>query len=254
MRISSRLLIGRSTLMLAGLVASGLTAHAQVTVYTNDGSTTSGFTSPNLNIATRTSGTPAQTYLADPTTTFGFGNGTATLTLNNAALVGTVTASFDLYIIGSMDGNGPNGGGPDPWMFAENGSTIFNTTFANYTGGNTQSFVSLTNFTGNMVAPRTGSDAALAGQLGFGTGDFGDSTYHLSFTFANATPTLALNFISGLNEGPGNEGWGLDNISVTSVPTPAVTPEPGSVALLVGMGLSGAGFLARRRKQAHRGA
>ncbi len=38
----------------------------------------------------------------------------------------------------------------------------------------------------------------------------------------------------------------LDDISVTAV---AAVPEPGSLALLIGMGLSGAGFLVRRRKQ-----
>ena len=37
---------------------------------------------------------------------------------------------------------------------------------------------------------------------------------------------------------------------VLSYVTPAAVPEPGSVALLAGMGLSGAGFLARRRKNA----
>lgn len=224
-----------------------LPAHAQVTVYSNNfnNNSTTGFSSTNLTIGTRTDG--SQTYLAMPGTNYGFGAGTATLTLNNPNLVGTVTANYDLYMIGSQDGNGPFGGGPDPWMFAENGNTIFNTNFANF-GGDTQSFVSQTNFTGNTAAARTGSDAARAGQLGFGTGDFGDSTYHLTFTFANASPNLVLNFISQENEGSGNEGWGLDNVMVTSVPTSAAVPEPGGVALLVGMGLSGAGFLVRRKR------
>ena len=34
--------------------------------------------------------------------------------------------------------------------------------------------------------------------------------------------------------------------------SPAAVPEPGSVALLVGLGITGAGFLARRRKNAHK--
>ena len=47
----------------------------------------------------------------------------------------------------------------------------------------------------------------------------------------------------------GNAGglFYLDLATITSAPMS--TPEPGSVALLVGMSLSGAGFLARRRKQ-----
>ena len=38
------------------------------------------------------------------------------------------------------------------------------------------------------------------------------------------------------------------NFAATS--SPAAVPEPGSLALLAGMGLTGAGFLARRRKNA----
>ena len=44
-------------------------------------------------------------------------------------------------------------------------------------------------------------------------------------------------------------GFESDNHSVR-----AAVPEPGSVALLVGMGFSGAGFLARRRKQTRQAA
>lgn len=43
----------------------------------------------------------------------------------------------------------------------------------------------------------------------------------------------------------------VDNVAIASA-GPAATPEPGSVALLVGMGISGAGLLMRRRKQAAR--
>jgi hypothetical protein len=42
----------------------------------------------------------------------------------------------------------------------------------------------------------------------------------------------------------------FDNVVVNA----AAVPEPGSIALLVGMGLSSAGFLARRRKQARKAA
>jgi len=44
------------------------------------------------------------------------------------------------------------------------------------------------------------------------------------------------------------EDVGLDSVSVRAAPT--ATPEPGSVALLGGLGLSGALFLQRRRKSA----
>lgn len=47
------------------------------------------------------------------------------------------------------------------------------------------------------------------------------------------------------NDGGATNSTAFSNFSVTV--TPAVTPEPGSAALLVGMGVTGAGFLARRR-------
>ena len=43
---------------------------------------------------------------------------------------------------------------------------------------------------------------------------------------------------------------GVDDVRFVLSPAPMSTPEPGSLALLAGMGLSGAGFLARRRKNA----
>ncbi len=39
----------------------------------------------------------------------------------------------------------------------------------------------------------------------------------------------------------------LDNVSVTPHTTPSSTPEPGSVALLIGLSATGAGFLGRTR-------
>ncbi len=46
-------------------------------------------------------------------------------------------------------------------------------------------------------------------------------------------------------------GFQLDNIVLNA---PAAVPEPGSVALLLGMGCGGAGFLVRRRRQVNGGA
>ncbi len=47
----------------------------------------------------------------------------------------------------------------------------------------------------------------------------------------------------------GGETAGLDNVVLNSPAAPPPTvPEPGSVAMLVGMGVTGAGFLLRRRK------
>jgi hypothetical protein len=54
-----------------------------------------------------------------------------------------------------------------------------------------------------------------------------------------------------ITAGGGNGASLIDNIQLGTV---AAVPEPGSIALLAGMGLSGAGFLARRRKQARKAA
>lgn len=49
--------------------------------------------------------------------------------------------------------------------------------------------------------------------------------------------------------GDGGDGWSVDflTVGVTSTPSAPSTPEPGSVAMLIGMGLTGVGFTARRR-------
>jgi len=222
---------------LFGLAASS--AHAQV-VYSNNFSASAGAEWTNNTISTSN----GESFLA--TSASGSGNGTNTLTLNGLAPHSAVTVGFDLYIIQSWDGNGPNGGGPDFWRLNENGSPLLLTTFANFTGGNTQDFVSQANPNGGPVAPRTGQFDA--GHLGFGTGDFGDATYRFLYTFPDTASSLALAFTSLQNQAPGDEGWGLDNVTVTLTPAAANTPEPGSIALMAGLGLSGS-VLALRRKR-----
>lgn len=228
--------LGLAALFLLATTAS----HAQQ-VYSNDFSGSAGSEWSNPIISTSN----GERFLAD--NAFGSGAGTNTLTLTNLPAHSSVTVGFDLYIIQSMDGNGPGGGGPDFWTFAANGNTLLNTTFANYANGNTQAFVSQTDFTGNTAAPRTG--AFDNGHLGFGTGDFGDSTYRFLYTFNDTSPNLALAFTSLQNQGAGDEGWGLDNVTVTLTPAVAATPEPGSLALVAGLSLSGSLFALRRRSR-----
>ena len=176
----------------------------------------------------------------------GFGAGTDTLTLTGLAPHTSVTLDYDLYIIQSWDGNGPAGGGPDNWQTTAGGVNLLFTNFANFTGfGNTQAYTNqLPPFgPGGTFAPRTGASAA--GHLGFGTGDFGDATYHFSHTFSNAASSLAFAFTSFQNQAPGDEGWGLDNVRVTINGTPAAVPEPASLALLLA-GMVGLGLTRRR--------
>ena len=58
--------------------------------------------------------------------------------------------------------------------------------------------------------------------------------------------TTQLRFLSldtGTNAGPA-----LDNVVVVQATGPGATPEPGSVALLIGLGVSGSVFALRRRR------
>jgi len=68
--------------------------------------------------------------------------------------------------------------------------------------------------------------------------------HSFGFTPAVSSAVLRLNGQVG-----SDSDYIVDNVAIASA-GPAATPEPGSVALLVGMGISGAGLLTRRRKQA----
>ena len=187
------------------------------------------------------------------------GNETEALTLYGVP-TGTVTLNFDLYIINTMDGNGPAGGGPDPWLLTEDGNTLLDTTFANYPS-DTQSFTSSTAGSGNTFtgdpstspnnAPGTGASAT--NTLGYtgGAGGLNDSTYDLSYTFDNTSPDLTIDFIGEQNQGIGDESWGLGNVTVldSTDESPGAVPEPSSpiVLALGGLGLA-ALLLMRKRK------
>ena len=146
--------------------------------------------------------------------------------------------SFDLYTIYSLDGSDPNYG-PDYFTVKVNGTTtLFNYTFAN--AGATQSYGGVGSPTG------TGSDPLLTGQLGYpnfwGVGS-GDYTYHLSLNIiANGDSTIAFNFIGNSTQGWSDEGFGIDNVSVSGTPLPAALP-------LFATGLGALGLLGWRRKR-----
>jgi len=133
------------------------------------------------------------------------------LTLDHLPPHAKVTVRFDLFILKSWDGNSPRYG-PDRFRLRViGGPTLLDTSFSNNhktaTEGSFQDYPTVDS------PPRTG--AAAVNRLGFQF--FGDSVYHLSFTFAHAAGTLALEFSSDMYEGKGteDESWGLDNISVS---------------------------------------
>lgn len=161
-----------------------------------------------------------------------FGNGTITLDLG-AQPAGLVTLSFDFYAIQSLDGNGPAGGGADDFDFSANGSSLFRTNFDNF-GASGQAFPQASGV-GNNVP---GAGAAATNSLGFTFGGalFADATYRITLNFLHAGGNLAFGFQSLQGQGVGDEGWGLDNVSVI--------PAPGAAALL---GIGGLVCLRRRR-------
>ena len=98
--------------------------------------------------------------------------------------------------------------------------TVFGSVAVSSADNGTNVTVQLDHAAINYINANLGSSIAFGGTVG------STSDYVFGFTNTNAT----------------NQG--------TLTLTPAATPEPGSIAMLVGMGLSGAGFLIRRRKNA----
>ena len=87
-----------------------------------------------------------------------------------------------------------------------------------------------------------------------------DTFYYLVFTSSNNDGGLAGDTSNPYPRGQvyANPGYGsfptFDYTFQTFYTPTSSVPEPGTLALLAGMGLSGAGFLARRRKNARQAA
>lgn len=139
------------------------------------------------------------------------------LTLKDLKAHSQATVSFDLYILKSWDGNNPNYG-PDRWgLKVRGGPTLLDTTFSN--NFKTGSYdLSLQTYPTANSAPQTRATAA--NSLGYRF--YGDSVYHLTFTFPHRSNTLILYFSSSLFEGKGteDESWGLDNVRVLTQTIP----------------------------------
>jgi hypothetical protein len=137
---------------------------------------------------------------------------TVTLSLGNLKPHTRATASFDLYILKSWDGNNPNYG-PDRWKLSVHGGpTLLDTTFSN--NAKTGDYdLSLQNYP--AADSRDHAGAAAVNTLGYSF--FGDAVYHLTFTFSHSGSTLVLDFSSSLFEGKGigDESWGLDNVRIS---------------------------------------
>ncbi|MFM6748671.1 MAG: Calx-beta domain-containing protein, partial [Dolichospermum sp.] len=184
-----------------------------IEIYSNNFETSAGSEWSNTTRSTTPSG--GRNFLGQ------FANDTVSLTLNDQRLANTnITLEFDLFIMDSWDGNNiPHG--PDQFNLSiAGGNTLLNTTFSNI---ETDDFPqAYPGSTGEGDYP-AGTGAIEIDTLGYTF--FGDSVYHLSYTFPNVSNSIILNF-SGIGlQGIGDESWGLDNISVSvlETPTPHIT-------------------------------
>ncbi|MBI4718051.1 MAG: endo-1,4-beta-xylanase [Planctomycetes bacterium] len=144
-----------------------------------------------------------------------FRNDTVTLRLAALPPHAQVTVAFDLYLIGSWDGNNKDSG-PDVWSLTDGeGRSLIRTTFA-YLPFVKQAYPNSYPF--GSHPGRTG--AIENNSLGYSYFDEDgniqqwNSVYHLRASAAHSSDTLTLNFSAAGLEEEGSETWGLDNVSV----------------------------------------
>lgn len=131
-----------------------------------------------------------------------FGN-TSILTLNNLAHASLINIDFDVYGLRSLDGTDNN----DSFEFFLDGELLFK----DYYG----------HLDGELVGPSTGRLISHDDST-FGYGHFygGASTYHYSISFLNTNETISLGFKANTDQGWADEAFGIDNVSVSSIPEP----------------------------------
>jgi uncharacterized repeat protein (TIGR01451 family) len=192
----------------------------RLVVYTNNFDGMAGIEWSQISIDTSPNG---ETFLGQ------FGNESVQLFLTNLPAHTFVQLSFDLYIIGSWDGNTvfatlstelPEGSvftpdttiGPDIWQLSHSGKTmLLQSTFCNWPHQR-QAYPG--SYPDGDYACHTG--AKLVNPLGYTFGpDDMDSIYQMMFIFPHTDRHLLLDFSALGLQGYLDETWGLDNVQIT---------------------------------------
>lgn len=170
-----------------------------VTVYSNDMQSSVG--------AEWTSASMCMSPLGDRQMLGEFGNELVTLSLPSVPQHAMVTVTFDLVLMNGWDGEGPMG--PSTFgLFDEAEGSLLLTTFSNTTSP--QSYPGA--YPSNN-APMSGS--AESNTLYY---PFGDSVYHLGFSYPHTDNNLMLHFYAQGLSGLMGEAWAIDNVNVVVGP------------------------------------
>ncbi len=153
------------------------------------------------------------------------------------------------YIGPTASGTGTQGGG----FAAQNTYFDFRTTFS--LAGFSTNGASLTGKVAgdNNVVAIYLNNVRVDGFLGPTPGNFQAQGFNIASNFATAN-TLDFIVFNSSDSGFPNSfnllALDVDSLVLSATPNPVNVPEPGSVAMLVGMGVTGAGFLSRRKRAA----
>ncbi|MDI1446371.1 phospholipase D-like domain-containing protein [Polyangium sp. 6x1] len=137
-----------------------------------------------------------------------FDNHTVKLTLSHLPPHEQITLELDVFVIQTWDGNG----GPDGWGLKMDGGFLLGTTFSNV--ASPQAYPD--NWSNPPASHPSHTGAFEVNSLGYvwGGQPF-DSVYHLKYERPHTASDVAFEFGAMNLQGVGDEGWGLDNVSVS---------------------------------------